>query len=108
MKKHWEEKLDEVLENHDGTFGHNIEVDIRRYLRKIEKLSCENGRTDGIVFCEIDIIDEYTVKIILPQIDNSDGPFRENVLMHILTQSPLPSECRYNKKKDQLTLEWHY
>lgn len=108
MKKDWEDKLSEVLKQHDGTFGHNVEVPIRRYLRRIEKLCAENGRVDGIVFCEIEIVDEYTVKITLPGIEGRDAPFRENVLLHILTTAPLPTECRYNKKKDQLTLEWHY
>jgi hypothetical protein len=108
MKKHWEEKLHDILESNDGHFGHNVKVDIRRYLRRIEKLCADNGRVDGTIFCEIDVLDEYTVKITLPEVESCDAPFRENVLMHILTTSPLPTECRYNKKKDQLTLEWHY
>lgn len=107
MKNNWEEKLDSILEKHDH-FGHNTEVDIRKYLRKIEKLCAVNGRTDGIIFCEIDIVDEYTIKITLPETSNCDAPFRENVLMHVLTTCPMPTECRYNKKKDQLTVEWHY
>ena len=103
MKKYWKEQLKEVLEDY-GEFGHNTEVDIKKYLSKIEKLSCANGRTDGICFCEIEIINYYTVRIDLPEVED----FREKVLLYILTTSPMPSECFYNKKKDQLTLEWHY
>ena len=108
MKKPWEDKLTDILEDHDGVFGHNTEVDIRKYLRRIEKLCCNNGRTDDTIFCEIDVVDYYTVKIVLPEVDGRDAPFRENVLLHILTTAPMPSECRFNKKKDQLTVEWHY
>ena len=105
----WENRLDKVLEEHDGVFGHNVEFShIRRYLRRIEKLGSIDGRTDGECLCEIAIPDYYTVKITLPA-DYSDGAtFRENILLHILTTSPMPSECRFNKKKDQLTLEWYY
>ena len=107
MKNFWKENLKEVLENHDGTFGHNTEVDIKRYLSKIEKLSSPRGRLD-LCQCEIDIMDYYTVKITMPA-DYGDGsPYREDVLMYILTTPPMPTECRFNSKKDQLTIEWHY
>lgn len=98
----WEEKLKKVLKDHDGQFGHNVEIPIRRYLHKIEKLSCDND----VILCKIEVVDEYTIKIILPEVANH--AIRENVLMHILTKPPLPSECRYDKKKNQLILEWHF
>lgn len=107
MKKYWKEKADEILKE-KGYFGHNTEVNIKRYLSKIEKLCSENGRTDGIIFCEIDIVNYYTIKITLPEIAARDGLFRENVLLYILTTSPMPTECKFNKSKDQLTIEWHY
>jgi hypothetical protein len=37
MKKTWEEKLEEILENHDDVFGHNTEVDIHRFMRGLKK-----------------------------------------------------------------------
>lgn len=95
----WKEKLKEILEEHDGVFGHNCHFDIKKYLRKIEKLSSNH--------CAINVIDYYTIEITLSP-DYFDYQNREDVLLHILTTQPIPSECKYNKKKEKLTLEWHY
>lgn len=101
MKKteSWEEQFDRITEANDGHFGHNVEFDdARKYL---DKLSRFGGSYDG----ELEIIDEYTIRITLPP-QMSDA--RDKTLLYILTNSPMPTECRYNKKKDQLTVEWHY
>lgn len=109
MKEYWwENRLDEVLKTHDGIFGQNVEIDIRRYLRRIEKLNCADGRTDDICFVEIEIPNYWTVKLTLALNYGDAVSFREDTLLHILTTSPLPSQCSFNKKKDQLTLEWDY
>jgi hypothetical protein len=92
--KHWTKQLEDVLASHDGIFGHNTEVNIRRYLHKIDVM-CFGSSI-------IEILDEYTVRITLP------SKYREDVLLHVLTTTPMPTECRYSKKKDQLTIEWHY
>lgn len=106
MKSAWEDKLKEVLEKHNGNFGHNTRIDIKRYLCKIEKLVPTAHDNDFA----IEIVDYYTIKITLPQFcascTNMGG--RDNILLHILTTSPMPTECRFNKKKDQLAIEWHY
>jgi hypothetical protein len=87
----WQEKLKTVLEETDGSFGHNVDINIRAYIKKLESF----GAT-------VEVIDYYTIKIDLP------FPRKEDVLLYILIHSPMPTECRYNTKKDQLTVEWHY
>ena|SRR5271163_3607062 len=91
----WQEKLKTVLEETDGSFGHNVDINIRAYIKNIEKFNTT-----------VEIVDSYTIKINLPPIIlNMD---REDMLLYILTHSPMPTECRYNANKDQLTIEWHY
>ena len=114
MKKmsNWENQLKKIICDDDGllpqSFGHNCDFDITKYLRRIEKLSKPTGRADEDCLCDIKILDYYSVRITLPP-DYKDGAkFRENILFFILTTAPMPSACRFNKKKDQLTLEWHY
>jgi hypothetical protein len=107
MKDHWEVDLNKTIEE-NGWFGHNCEPNIRRFLRKIEKLGSVDGRVDGLCMVDIQIVNEYTVKITLPADYDDGAKYRENILLAILTTSPMPSECKFNKKKDQLTLEWHY
>jgi len=102
MKKHWSEKLNEILVERGGSFGHNTEVNIRPYLHKVDVVSFGSSK--------IEVMDYYTVRITLPSVDtdNSNMGLREKILLHVLTTSPMPTECRFNKKKDQLTIEWHY
>lgn len=104
MKSHWEDKLKHILEKHDGIFGHNTEVDIKKYLQRIE---CIGGAPETPIV-QIEIVDYYTVKIVLPPASYDYIEFRSDVLLFILTTSPMPTECRFNHKKDQLTIEWHY
>jgi hypothetical protein len=89
----WQEKLKTVLEKTDGSFGHNIDINIRAYIKKLEKFNAT-----------VEIVDYYTIKIDLP----FQRTCRNKVLLHILTHSSMPTECRYNVNKDQLTVEWHY
>lgn len=97
MVNDWEYQFDLIVKANDNRFGHNIEFsDARKYFKKLENCS-HSG--------ELEILDEYTARITLPP-EMSAG--RDNALLYILTTSPLPSECRFNKKKDQLTIEWHY
>jgi hypothetical protein len=46
-------------------------------------------------------LEDYTIKIKLPE--NST-----DLLVFILTKLPGPSRGYLNKKKDVLTLEWHF
>lgn len=96
-KENWEEKFDRIVEYHDDTFGHNVEIE-KKFLNKL-------ARFGGSYSGELEILDEYTIRITLPP-QMSDA--RDKTLLLLLTSSPLPSECRYNKKKNQLTVEWHY
>lgn len=102
MKKRdesWEEQFDRITEDNDGQFGHNIEFgDAKKYLKKLANFG---GSYTG----KLEILDEYTIRITLPP---EMSAAREKTLLLLLTESPVPSECRFNKKKDQLTLEWHY
>ncbi len=93
----WEEQFDRIVEDHDGQFGHNTEVD-KKFLKKLANFS-------GSYAGELEIIDEYTIRITLPPEMSSA---RDKTLLLLLTSSPMPTECRFNKKKDQLTVEWHY
>jgi hypothetical protein len=95
MKKEetWEEQFDKIIEENDrGHFGHNVEVD-KKYLKKLASFG---GK--------LEVEDEYTIRVTLPFQRNA----RNETLLYILTTPPMPSECRFNKKKDQLTIEWHY
>lgn len=98
----WEDQFDRITEDNDGQFGHNVEFDdAKKYLKKLDKVSASLGK--------IEVLDEYTIRITLPAIINTGiVPYRENLLLHLLTELPAPSECRFNKKKNQLTVEWHY
>jgi hypothetical protein len=89
----WQEKLKTVLEETDGSFGHNVDINITAYIKKLESF----GAT-------VEIDNSYTIKVNLP----FQRTRRNKVLLYILTHSPMPTECRYNSKKDQLTIEWHY
>lgn len=97
----WENELKDVLEEAGKDhFGHNVEIDGKKYFRKLHSLSAG--------YAGVSIEDDYTAKIDLSYMNAVDPMYRNNVLMYILTTAPLPSECRYNKNKDMLTLEWHY
>lgn len=97
-KQTWEEKFDSIVEANDrGYFGHNIDID-KKFLKKLANFG---GTYSG----ELEILDEYTIKITLPP-QMSDA--RDTTLLLLLTAAPVPSECRYNKKKNQLIIEWHY
>ena len=89
----WQEKLKTVLEETDGSFGHNVDINIRAYIKNIEKFNAT-----------VEIVDSYTIKINLPPTILD----MKNMLLYILTRSPMPTECRYNANRDQLTVEWHY
>lgn len=93
----WEEQFNRITKANDGRFGHNIEVS-KNFLKKLANFG---GSYSG----ELEVLDEYTIRITLPpQMSNA----RDKTFLLLLTESPVPSECRFNKKKDQLTLEWHY
>lgn len=98
---YWPDDLAKALEE-DGAehFGHNVEVDAKKYFRKLDSLGCG--------YLNIRITDSYTATVDLSEMHNIDLWHKEEVLLHILTTSPLPTEVRHNKKKDILTLEWHY
>lgn len=93
-KYSWDDDLQNIVDEY-GSFGHNTEFDIKPFLKKIEKF----GAT-------VTIVDYYTIRIQMPAIARNMD--RENLLLHVLTNTPLPSESFYNGKKDQLTLEWHF
>lgn len=92
----WEEEFDKIIE-WNGHFGHNVEIE-KKFLKKL-------AATGGDYLAKIEILDEYTIRITLPP-QMSDA--RDRTLLLLLTSSPMPSECIYNKKKDQLTVEWHW
>jgi hypothetical protein len=92
----WEEQFDAIVKD-NGHFGHNVEID-RKFLKKLANF-------DRTYSGELEILDEYTIRITLPP-QMSDA--RDKTLLLLLTSSPSPSECRFNKKKDQLTVEWHW
>src|SRR5258708_2223815 len=93
----WQEQLKKVLTEHDNSsFGHNTEVDIEWYLKKIDRLDVSDTS-------KIEILDYYTVRITLPE-EKILTQDREAILLFVLTTSPMPTECRYNKKKNQLTI----
>ena len=96
--KTWEEQFDSIIkEGGRGYFGHNVDID-KKFLKKLANFG---GTYNG----KLEIFDEYTIKITLPPQMSSA---RDQTLLLLLTNSPIPSECRYNKKKNQLTVEWHY
>jgi hypothetical protein len=88
----WEEQFDRIYTANDDQFGHNIEVG----KSDLKKLASFGGK--------LEILDEYTIRVTLPFQRNA----RNETFLFLLTKSPMPSECRYNKNKDQLTVEWHY
>lgn len=95
----WKEQLKKVIaENDNQPFGHNTEVDIEWYIKKLYKICFDN--------IEVDIKDYYTIVISMP----IDGLpiYSRDILMFILTNPPMPTECRFNKKNNKLTIEWHY
>ena len=98
LEESWEDQFDKIVNDNDrGYFGHNVDVD-KKLLKKIANF--------GGTYCgKMEIIDEYTIRITLPP-QMSDA--RDKTLLLILTASPMPTECIFNKKKDQLTVEWHY
>lgn len=87
----WENQFNKIVTGR-GYFGFNVDID-KKLLKKIAN------------FGELEIIDEYTISIVLPPQMSDD---RDKILLLLLTCSSPPSECRYNKKKEQLTVEWHY
>lgn len=99
MKKNetWEDQFDRIVKNNDGQFGHNTEVD-KNFLKKLANFG-------GTYTGELEIINEYTVKITLPPQMSSA---RDKTLLLLLAGSLMPSECHFDKKKDELTVEWHY
>ena len=98
-EKTWEEQFDRITEDNDGHFGHNVEVN-KKYLKKLLSVGEDIGA--------LEVLDEYTIRITLPSCGMIDPVYRENMLLHLLTYGPIPSKCIFNKKKDQLTVEWHY
>lgn len=91
----WEEQFDRLTSNRH--FGHNVEVD-KSFLKKLANFG-------GSYAGQLEILDEYTIRITLPP---HMSEARDKTLLLLLTNSPMPSECRYNKKKDQLIVEWHW
>ena len=96
-KESWEEQFNSIIKNHDGQFGHNVEIEMSFF----KKLARFGGSYKG----KLEILDEYTIRITLPP--KMSGS-RDETFLLLLTSAPMPSECRYNKKKNQLTVEWHY
>lgn len=92
----WEEQFDKIIEENDH-FGHNVEID-KKFLKKL-------AASGGDYLTKLEILDEYTIRITLPP-QMSDA--RDRTLLLLLTEAPMPTECRFDKKKDQLTVEWHY
>jgi hypothetical protein len=98
LEESWEEQFDRVTADNDGHFGHNIEfTNAKKFLKKIANFG---GTYSG----KLEVLDEFTIRITLPP-QMSDA--RDKTLLLLLTEAT-PSECRYSKKKDQLTVEWHY
>lgn len=97
-KETWEDKFDSIIKTNDrGYFGHNVDID-KKFFKKLANFG-------GTYTGKLEIIDEYSIRITLPP-QMSDA--RDKTLLFLLTGAPIPSECRYNKKKDQLTVEWYY
>lgn len=93
-KGYWEEDFNSKTEEHEGIFGHNTDIP-KSFFKKLHKLS------PNIL---IKFVDYYSAIISLPDLDHE----RANVLMFLLTEGPLPTLCRYQKKNDKLFVEWHY
>jgi len=90
----WEEQFDRITKDNDGQFGHNIEfTNAKKFLSKIAN------------FSKLEVLDEFTIRVTLPP-QMSDA--RDKTLLLLLTGGATPSDCQYNKKKDQLTVEWHF
>jgi len=91
----WQEQLKEAVKYNGGTFGHNVEfTNIKSYIKNLIKVGCH---TDS----DIKITDYYTMKISL-------NGFDKGTLLHLLTFGPMPSDCKFDKTKCELTVEWHY
>ena len=105
MKEYWwENRLDEVLKTHDGIFGQNVEIDIRRYLRRIEKLNCADGRTDDICFVEIEIPNYWTVKLTLALNYGDAVSFREAYLVAYSNDKPITKSVQFQQEEGSIDL----
>ena len=89
VKTKWEQSFDAATADHNGVFGHNIEMSKSEF-RHIAKLT------------DIDFTDYYSATITLP--DNKDDSI--DVLFAALELQA--NEQRLNKSKTKLMLEWHY
>jgi hypothetical protein len=92
-KKHkvdWEDSFKQACEEHDGIFGHNIEIKKSEF-RKLVKLGAD-----------ISFSDYYSATIKLPKAKKA----RENILFYVIDL--MPSARRLDSKKNKLYLEWHY
>lgn len=114
--KIWQEQLITVLKDSEGydqdddypfdessaTFGKNVDwkaKDVRKYINKLEKLGATN----------IQIPDEDTIKLTLPSsMVRTSLKNRSEILLHVMTTSPHPCDVEYNKKKDQLEMQWDW
>jgi hypothetical protein len=90
-KLNWLDKYNEIMaDEYRDNFGHNTEFDFLPQFKKIEKLGGE-----------ITIVDGDTIKIHLPK-------KAEELLLFIINNLPGATNAKFNKKKQELTLEWHY
>jgi hypothetical protein len=95
-KQSWKDQLNQIIEE-CGDFGHNVEISKKElvlFCTKLEKLGATN----------IDI-EDYTIKMVLP---SYDPIAQRDLLLYLLTFEPHPSDVVFDKKKDRLTLDWHY
>lgn len=98
--KNWEENLKEIIKDHDGSFGHNLELDfkdVKKYIKTLEKLGCSNFKFPYYYIMEMD----------LPSSCDMGEP-----LLFILRHSIKASEVRskWNEKLEcfRLIMEFHY
>lgn len=80
------------IENETGHFGHNTEFDFLPAFKKIEKFG---GKI-------ISFEEGGGIKIVLPKKSS------EQLLIHLLTNLPGHTNSKFNKKNNELFLEWHY
>lgn len=99
MKKEytWLSDYKRETECHDGHFGHNCEFDFLPAFKKIDKLG-------GI----IKVVDYYTIKIQLDFMNSGTVKNSIDVLLYCLAELPGITMGSFDKKKNILTLEWHY
>jgi hypothetical protein len=102
----WEVEFDRETALYDGEFGFNcILINAKKFFKKIANF--DGYPNSGY----LEILNYYTIRITLPphMPDFTLSNARDKTLLLLLTNSsPSPTTCKYNNKKDQLTVEWHW